>query len=132
LHQGQDLCERHLLLIVVDTQFGVAKVAANVNVRYAGARLDQLLELLRSAEFVGLARNNKAQLELAGNAAGFCSPRPGRPLGFRRMMVVIVIMAMVMMIVAMVMLMVMIVIMVVLTTGTMNMFFVFRFRHENL
>jgi hypothetical protein len=131
LDERQDLRECHSFVIVVNAEFGMSEVAANVNVRYAGARLDQLLELLRSAELVGLAGNDKAQLELACMTAGFGRARAGKPPGLRRMMVVMVVI-MIVVIMVMIMFVMLIVIMIMLATGAMNMFFVFRFRHENL
>jgi hypothetical protein len=160
LDQRQHLCERHFFVIVVNAQFGVAQIASNVDVRYSRASLDQLLELLRSAEFVGLAGDDEAQFELTCMAAGFGRTRTGRSRRPGRMMVVVVVavivivlmimsmMVMVMIVIVIVvvmtvpmimlmlivvmMIMLMMMIMSMLATRPMNMFVVFRFRHGNL
>jgi hypothetical protein len=158
LDQRQHLCERHFFVIVVNAQFGVAQIASNVDVRYSRASLDQLLELLRSAEFVGLAGDDEAQFELTCMAAGFGRTRTGRSRRPGRMMVVVVVavivivlmimsmMVMVMIVIVVVMtvpmimlmlivvmmIMLMMMIMSMLATRPMNMFVVFRFRHGNL
>src|SRR5262245_36736514 len=90
------------------------EVAANVNIRYSRASLDQLLELLRSAEFVGLAGNDKAQLELTGMTAGFGCARAGRPFRFGMMMVVMVVIVIVMIMVVIVIVMIMVMLMLML------------------
>jgi len=148
LDERQDLREGYFLVIVVNAQFGVAQIASNVNVRDSRARLDQLLELLRSAEFVGLAGDDKAQLELTCMAAGFGRARTGRMMVVVAVIMVMVMVMMVMivivmivpmvmltlMLMVMIMLIVLMMIMVVimLATRAMNMFVVFRFRHGNL
>ena len=119
----------------------MSKVAANVNIRYSSAGLDQLLELLRSTEFVGFAWNDKAQLELTCLASAFRSAGAGRPHGLGRvvvivivvvMMIMVMVMVMIVMIVPVIMLMVvvlvMIMLMIVFATRAMNMCFVFRIR----
>jgi hypothetical protein len=121
----QDLLERHFFVIVVNAEFGVPEIAAKVNVRYAGARLDQLLELLHSAEFVCLAGNDNAQLELTCRAAGFRGARARRSLRLGMMMVMIVVMVVMVVITMMIMVIMLMVVMIVPV-------FVFRFRHENL
>jgi hypothetical protein len=107
LDERGDLFERHPAVVVVDADFGPAAVAAHVHVGDAGARFEQLFEPLEPAELVRLARNDDAERELAGVAAGFSRARAdGQVFQFMRVVVM--------------MIMVMAVVMIVITAGAMN------------
>jgi hypothetical protein len=105
--------ERQQLVVVVDAQLRAAHVAAQVNVGDADPGLEQLFQLLRPAEFIRLARQDHAEIELAGVAAGFGGTRARRALDDDVDVLVIVIVVVMMVIMTMVVVMPVLIVIVI-------------------
>jgi hypothetical protein len=69
--------------------FGGAAVAPQVDVGDAGASFEEQLKFLESAEFIGLARDDDSQLELASLPASLRPFRPDRAFAMFMMMMVV-------------------------------------------